>query len=99
MLNVILALKPIVKQKKNFDGKIFYLLLRPMKIVPNIFLLVLLMVSASATAIPSNGPPPPGIPPPGLPIDGDVVSMAVFAALFGLYKIYKSRLFNKKTPV
>ncbi len=69
-----------------------------MKIVPSIFLLVLLMVSASATAIPSNGPPPPGVPPPGLPIDGDLVAMAILATVYGLFKIYNSQIRNKKTP-
>lgn len=70
-----------------------------MKIVPSIFLAVLLMVSASAAAIPNNGPPPPGVPPPGLPIDGDLVALTIIALIFGLFKIYKSQIRHKKTPV
>jgi prolipoprotein diacylglyceryltransferase len=79
--------------------KIFYLLLHPMKIVPNriVYALVAMITAVSAFAGPNpNGPPPPGLPPPGLPINGGVVALMVVAILFGFFKI--QQLKNKKTP-
>ncbi|WP_394352281.1 PID-CTERM protein-sorting domain-containing protein [Flavobacterium lotistagni] len=68
-----------------------------MKIVPAIFLSIIFLIGAHATAAP-QGPPPPGVPPPGLPIDGGVILLLVAALGYGLYKV-NQRIQHKKNPV
>lgn len=43
-------------------------------------------------------PPPPQVPPPGTPIDGGISAMIVIAIVFGIYKVYQSKI-HKKTPI
>ena len=87
----------LIITKKNFDEKIFYLLLRPMKIVPGKIFNAIVLFCAPVFAAP-GGPPPPAIPPPGLPIDGGVLTLGILAIGYGIYKINQIKL-NKKTPV
>lgn len=83
---------------KNFVGKNFYLLLRPMKIVPTRLLTLLALVFPIADAL-AEAPPPPSLPPPpppGLPVDGWLSLLFVAAFTYGLYTLYMN---NKKNPV
>jgi hypothetical protein len=78
----------------NFAEKIFYLLLHPMKIVPNSLLTLLAflfsLVNCNAAAI--DPPPPSPPPPPGLPIDSGIVVLLCAAILLGIYKLNQIRL-------
>lgn len=102
MSRKIRGFKPSVEKTdfllKNFVGKIFYLLLRPMKIVPLRLLTLLALVFPIAEAL-AEAPPPPSLPPPpppGLPVDGWVGIALVIALSYGLYTIYIN---SKKNPV
>jgi len=78
---------------KNFVKKNFYLLLHPMKIVPEKILSILAIgFSSLAYAAP---PPPTGVPggPPRVSVDSGVVLLFAAAILYSFYKIHQ---FNKK---
>ncbi|HLA55424.1 MAG TPA: hypothetical protein VK623_04960, partial [Flavobacterium sp.] len=81
--------KNLIYLANNFDKKIFYLLLHPMKIVPTriLILLALIFPLADCIAAPVNNPPPPLAPgpppppPPGLPVDSGIVLLLVVSIL------------------
>jgi len=83
---------------KNFVKKNFYLLLHPMRIVPN-KILCGLAVLFSSVAFANPGPPPPPVPVlPGLPIDDGICFLLAAAIAYGSYKMYQLKV-NKKAPM
>ena len=77
---------------KSFDAKIFFLLLRPMRITPNTIVLTLVSVLCSAIAFAAPNPPQPIPPsPPGEPIDGGLIFLIIAATILGFYKLYKTK--------
>lgn len=79
---------------KYFVKRKIYLLLHPMKIVPNKLLTTIMICLTgmfTLTSLASDGsvnqnPPPPTPPPPGLPIDGGLVILLCAGLLFAYYK-------------
>ena len=69
-----------------------------MKIVPNRFIIILVVFLLQGTAVFANpGPPPPSTPPPppGLPLDGGILVLALFSICFGIYKLNKIKNIKK----
>jgi hypothetical protein len=74
---------------KNFDKEIFFLLLRPMRVVPNKIVCLLLAFMCCDFVFAAPGPPNPEIPPPpGLPVDGWLPALLIISIILGFYKIY-----------
>tara|TARA_R110000850_G_scaffold175976_1_gene301788 strand:- start:34575 stop:34787 length:213 start_codon:yes stop_codon:yes gene_type:complete len=69
-----------------------------MKLTPNNFFLIsLLMVCFSATAKQGPPPPPAGPPlPPGFTLDDNLFLMVVFGVIFSFIFLKKYSSFNKK---
>ena len=92
---LILALiKNLLYLSKYFARKNFYLLLHPMKFVPNciLILLAIMLPFFDGNAAPGNPPPPSPDPPPSVPIDSGIVLILVAAIIYGIFKLYE---FNK----
>jgi len=77
---------------KYFDKENFFLLLRPMKIVPSkiVLLFVGLLFSNFIFAAP-NPPSPSPPPPPGLPVNEGLVLLVIASVILGFYKIYTTK--------
>ncbi len=74
---------------KNFDKEIFFLLLRPMKIVPNkIIVLIVGLLCTNFTFAAPDPPEPIPPPPPGLPVDGGLLILFFASIILALYKTY-----------
>lgn len=78
---------------KYFVKRKIYLLLHPMRIVPNKLTTIMpyVMGMFTLTSLASDGsvnqnPPPPTPPPPGLPIDGGLLILLCAGLLFAYYK-------------
>jgi len=98
---LILALvKNLLYLSKNFARKNFYLLLHPMKFVPNsiLILLAILVPFAGINAAPGAPPPPSPDPPPGAPIDSGLFMLLMIAIIYGIFKVYEFNN-NKKTSL
>ncbi len=98
---LILALdKNLLYLSKNFARKNFYLLLHPMKFVPNcILILMAILVSfVDANAAPNGPPPPSPDPPPGAPIDSGLIVLLIVALIYGIFKVYEFNN-NRKTSL
>jgi len=94
---ILVLEKNLLYLPKNFDKKIFYLLLHPMKIVPNRIILLLALVFPIGNCFAIPNPPQPTVPPP-MPADNGLIWLLVISVLYGLYKIYHYKT-NKKTPL
>jgi hypothetical protein len=86
---------------KYFDKKIFYLLLQPMRIVPNPMISLAVVLFSVANCFADNEPPPPpptGPTPIGLPIDSGILVLLVIGLAFAFFR-FKISNTNKKTPM
>ncbi|MRX69030.1 hypothetical protein SAMN06265349_104288 [Flavobacterium resistens] len=67
-----------------------------MKITKTIFIACCIVLLNVSNAFAYDDPPEPGPPaPPGVSIDQNLVILAGFAVLFGIYVIYKYNLIKK----
>ena len=97
---ILAMIKILLYLSKYFARKKFYLLLHPMKFVPNCFLILLAIMLPffDGNAAPGNPPPPSPDPPPGAPIDSGIILLLFAAILYGIFKVYEFNK-NKKTSL
>ena len=88
--------------RADFFCKRRFILRINMKIIANKFFMTMLFLLGSFVLFAGPTPPPPNFkkppPPPGLPIDEDILTLVVFAVLFGIYFIYNHNI-KTKTPI
>ena len=86
---------------KYFAKKIFYLLLQPMKIVPNTIINIAVVLFSVTNCFADNEPPPPpptGPTPIGLPIDNGILVLLIIGLAFAFLRFKMSNT-HKKTPM
>ena len=69
-----------------------------MKIVPNRFIIILVVfLLQHASLFADAGPPPPSSPPPppGLPLDGGLCMLLIVSMCYGIYKLNKLKNIKK----